>query len=267
MLLYRHGVVVASFPIPFILLSVLLVVYLSYSVTLRPAMIVEQLDRQLNHSVWFDNRQYRMEDICYQDYCRSNIRVPFGHGREEQNSLYPVFIHHKDSKIWSKFLEQANYTRDATAHTEVHYNTEKAALSAEFYILLLSYILVFTYISLVMSKVDLVQSRFGIGLSACWVIFSSLFMSVGLWYKIGFESMLVPWEVLPFLVIALGVENTLVLTNAVVSTSLDLPVKERVGLGFQMASGRMFKSLAGEMAILLFGSLISIPALQVISIK
>ncbi|KAJ3223277.1 hypothetical protein HK099_001318 [Clydaea vesicula] len=121
--------------------------------------------------------------------------------------------------------------------------------TGEFSILLVSYILVFVYISLVMSKVDLVKSKFGLGLTAVVMIFSSLFMSVGLWELLGINSMLVPWEVLPFLVIAIGVENILVLTNSVVSTSLDLPVKERVGLG-------------GEMFILLMGSLINIRALQ-----
>lgn len=61
---------------------------------------------------------------------------------------------------------------------------------------------------------------------------------------------------------AIGVENILVLTNAVVNTSLDLPVKERVGLGLSQVAIKMSLSLGGEMVILLLGSLISIRALQ-----
>ena len=44
-------------------------------------------------------------------------------------------------------------------------------------------------------------------------------------------------EVLPFLLMLVGVENTFAITNAVTSTSIDLPVKERVGLGTPSASG------------------------------
>ncbi len=148
--------------------------------------------------------------------------------------------------------------------------------------MLFAYFLVFLYISLVVSKVDLVKSKFGLGITAVAMIFSSLFMSVGLWDILGVRTMLIPWyairsfhcpapffstlnffrEVLPFLVMAIGVENILVLTNAVVNTSLDLPVKERVGLGLSQVAIKMSLSLCGEMAILLLGSLISIRALQ-----
>lgn len=38
-------------------------------------------------------------------------------------------------------------------------------------------------------------------------------------------------EILPFMVLAIGVENIFVLTNSIVSTSMDLPVKKRVGIG------------------------------------
>ena len=66
-------------------------------------------------------------------------------------------------------------------------------ITGEFLILLISYILVFLYISLVMSKVDLVKSKFGLGFAAVMMIFSSLLMSVGLWEFLGVDTMLVPW--------------------------------------------------------------------------
>ena len=87
---------------------------------------------------------------------------------------------------------------------------------------------------------------------------------------------------LPFLIIAVGVENIFVLTNAVVMTSLDLPVKERVGLGKLLCEDQfeslvyslillglarvgvpMLATLGWEMGFLLLGSSIDIPALQV----
>ncbi|KAI9340696.1 hypothetical protein DFJ73DRAFT_762600 [Zopfochytrium polystomum] len=160
-------------------------------------------------------------------------------------------------------------------------------MSAEFMILCISYFIVFLYISLVLGRVELVKSKFGLGLAAVVMVLSSLLMSVGLSSMMGITSSLVPWEVLPFLIIAVGVENIFVLTNAVVTTSLDLPVKERVGIGSTLcpvichcvrANGtdkpnatlaglskvgvKMSLSLAGELFFMLAVSMFNLPTLQ-----
>lgn len=41
----------------------------------------------------------------------------------------------------------------------------------------------------------------------------------------------VPWKLIPFLIVVLGVDNMFVLTTAVTQTSINLPVKERVAEG------------------------------------
>ncbi|KAJ3219744.1 hypothetical protein HDU67_009556 [Dinochytrium kinnereticum] len=103
-------------------------------------------------------------------------------------------------------------------------------VSAEYMILFVSYGLVFLYISLVLGRFELVKSKFGLGLGAVVMVICSLLTSVGLSSMMGVTTSLAPMEVFPFLIIAVGVENIFVLTNGVVTTSLDLPVKERVGL-------------------------------------
>ncbi|KAI9349088.1 sterol-sensing domain of SREBP cleavage-activation-domain-containing protein [Obelidium mucronatum] len=135
-------------------------------------------------------------------------------------------------------------------------------LSVEMVIVLLTYIIVFFYISLVLGKVELVKSKFGLGLGAVLMVFSSLTMSVGLTSWMGVTSSLVPWEVLPFLIIAIGVENIRVITNAVVTSAIDLPVKERVGIGLSKVGAKMAYSLARELCLLVLVSLINVPALQ-----
>ncbi|KAI8842272.1 sterol-sensing domain of SREBP cleavage-activation-domain-containing protein [Chytriomyces cf. hyalinus JEL632] len=135
-------------------------------------------------------------------------------------------------------------------------------VSVEVVIVALSYIIVFLYISLVLGKVELVKSKFGLGLGAVIMVFSSLTMSVGLTSIMGVTSSLVPWEALPFLIIAVGVENIFVMTNAVVTTSLDLPIKERIGIGLSKVGVKMTRSLAGQLIILMVVSVIDVPALQ-----
>ncbi|KAJ3023399.1 hypothetical protein HKX48_003316 [Thoreauomyces humboldtii] len=135
-------------------------------------------------------------------------------------------------------------------------------LTGESLVLSVMYLIVFLYISLVLGKVDLVKSKFALGFGAVVTVFSGLIMSVGLCSILGVQTSLVPWEAFPFLIIVVGVENISVLTNAVVMTSLDLPVKERVGLGLSKVGASMTLSLGGEMCLLIIASATSIPALQ-----
>jgi hypothetical protein len=134
-------------------------------------------------------------------------------------------------------------------------------LSAEVWLLGVAYLVVFLYVSLSLGRVELVRSKFGLGLSAVVTVIFALLMSVGVCHLLGSPLTLLPWyagirvcgscggawpiltcvrapavgwvgrEILPFLLMIIGVENTFTITNAVTGTSLDLPVKERVAIG------------------------------------
>ena len=126
----------------------------------------------------------------------------------------------------------------------------------------LSYFLVFLYISLSLGRVDLVKSRFGLGFSAVVLVLSSFTMSFGVCSLLGIHLDLVPWEILPFMVMAVGVENTFALTSAVVATSVDLPVRQRVGLGLGRFGGSMTRTLMAEIIILGAGVGLGVPVLK-----
>jgi hypothetical protein len=72
-------------------------------------------------------------------------------------------------------------------------NEADAFISAELVILIVSYIITFVYISLVLGRVELVKSKFGLGFAAVLMVFSSLLMSVGLASMMGVRPSLVPW--------------------------------------------------------------------------
>ncbi|KAI8813555.1 sterol-sensing domain of SREBP cleavage-activation-domain-containing protein [Cladochytrium replicatum] len=160
-------------------------------------------------------------------------------------------------------LERVWRGKGDVKHLYYQFGENVQRITSEHVVLAISYSLVFLYISLVLGRVDLVKSKFGLGAAAVCMVLYSFAMSIGLCEFLGVEtSVLVPWEVLPFLIILMGVENIYVLTNAVVTTSLDLPVRERVGMGLGKVGLRMITSLTTEMSILLIGSAINIPALQ-----
>ncbi|KAF9204296.1 hypothetical protein BGZ49_005451 [Haplosporangium sp. Z 27] len=135
-------------------------------------------------------------------------------------------------------------------------------ISAEYWLLAMAYFVMFLYISLSVGRVDLVKSKYGLGIAAVATVFVSLLMSIGLCSVFGVTLTLMPWEILPFMIIVVGVENINILVHAVVETSMDLPVKERVGRGLGTAGVSITLTLVAELCLLVVGAMTTIPAVQ-----
>ncbi|KAF8948961.1 hypothetical protein BGZ47_000636 [Haplosporangium gracile] len=135
-------------------------------------------------------------------------------------------------------------------------------ISAEYWLLGMAYFVMFLYISLSVGRVDLVKSKYGLGIAAVATVFVSLLMSIGLCSVFGVTLTLMPWEILPFMIIVVGVENINILVHAVVETSMDLPVKERVGRGLSTVGVSITLTLFAELCLLIIGAMTTIPAVQ-----
>ncbi|KAF9111514.1 hypothetical protein BGX27_004806 [Mortierella sp. AM989] len=135
-------------------------------------------------------------------------------------------------------------------------------ISAEYWLLAMAYFVMFLYISLSVGRVDLVKSKYGLGIAAVATVFVSLLMSIGLCSVFGVTLTLMPWEILPFMIIVVGVENINILVHAVVETSMDLPVKERVGRGLGTVGVSITLTLVAELCLLVIGAMTTIPAVQ-----
>ncbi|KAG0002830.1 hypothetical protein BGZ65_002289 [Modicella reniformis] len=135
-------------------------------------------------------------------------------------------------------------------------------ISAEYWLLATAYFVMFFYISLSVGKVDLVKSKYGLGIAAVATVFVSLLMSIGICSVFGVTLTLMPWEILPFMIIVVGVENINILVHAVVETSLALPVRERVGLGLGTVGVSITLTLVSELCLLVVGAMTTIPAVQ-----
>ncbi|KAI0217325.1 hypothetical protein L0F63_002371 [Massospora cicadina] len=84
-------------------------------------------------------------------------------------------------------------------------------------------------ILLSVGRFKLVKSKFWLGFAAVLIFNLSLLMAFGICLFFDLEIAFIPWKVVPFFIIAIGSENVLRITQAVASTSLDLPVRERIG--------------------------------------
>ncbi|KAI0082852.1 hypothetical protein K474DRAFT_1687913 [Panus rudis PR-1116 ss-1] len=86
-----------------------------------------------------------------------------------------------------------------------------------------------------MRRMDKVHSRIGLAFTGLVEILVSTITSVSVCTLVGFKVTMVPWEIFPIVVIFIGVENMLTLVDAVVHTSIALPVKMRVAEGLSRA--------------------------------
>lgn len=97
--------------------------------------------------------------------------------------------------------------------------------------LLTAYAFVIIYISRGLVNLRKVHSRFGLAFTGTTQLIISMIMSVSICALLGIRLTLVPWELLPFVIVVVGSENMYSLTKAIVDTPLSLTVSSRIAHG------------------------------------
>ncbi|KAI8049846.1 sterol-sensing domain of SREBP cleavage-activation-domain-containing protein [Syncephalis plumigaleata] len=122
---------------------------------------------------------------------------------------------------------------------------------------------VFFCASYSLGSVELVKSKNGIGFAAVLSIIFSWSMSYGFSAVLGIVYEVMPsCELHMLMVLVSCIENMFIVTNSVVSTSMDLPVAERVGRGFRAVGIPMSTGALVQIGILWMGFFFSTGALK-----
>ncbi|XP_064456623.1 sterol regulatory element-binding protein cleavage-activating protein-like isoform X2 [Ornithodoros turicata] len=162
--------------------------------------------------------------------------------------------------------------RDQKEIVHVHFQYQHTL--AEFVPLAAVYIILFFYIYFSVRKIELVKSKWAISICAVLTVMMSLFMSVGLCLWFGLNPTLngsplvsprsscMPSEILPYLVVVIGLENMLVLTKSVVSTPGHVGAKVRLAQGLGKEGWSITKNLLTELVLLTFAFFTFVPAIQ-----
>ncbi|KAL6307997.1 sterol regulatory element binding protein cleavage-activating protein [Sparassis latifolia] len=146
---------------------------------------------------------------------------------------------------WLHVLEEvAGHSGDLVVQAQtprlvaLEYNKEsstRSRLSVLSVFCLTAYFLFFVYCAITMRRMDTVHSRTGLAATGIVEILVSTLTSISVCALVGFRATMVPWELLPLIVIFIGVENMFHIVDAVLKTSVTLPVKERVAQGLSKA--------------------------------
>lgn len=132
----------------------------------------------------------------------------------------------KDSLLWETlFLDfMHNYTRD---HPEfsIAYKAERSIedeldrqSQSDIVTVAVSYLIMFIYILLALGDINncqsiLVDARFTLGFVGVVVVMLSVVSSLGFFFFLGIPATLIIVEVIPFLVLAVGVDNIFILVQ------------------------------------------------------
>ncbi|KAJ7168334.1 sterol regulatory element binding protein cleavage-activating protein [Mycena crocata] len=128
-------------------------------------------------------------------------------------------------------------------------------------LLYLAYTGFFVYVTWSMRRMDAVHSRIGITFTALVEIAVSTITSVSVCALVGFKVTMVPWELLPIVIVFVGAENMFNLVDAVGKTSVTLSVKQRIAQGLSHAGTSntlkvvSYNSILGVIAVFAAGAI------------
>ncbi|CAN6665610.1 NPC intracellular sterol transporter 1-related protein 1 [Trichomonascus vanleenenianus] len=139
-------------------------------------------------------------------------------------------------------------------------------------IVAISYVAMFLYASLALGgvvpcigRMSLVRSKFSLGLFGVFVVLLSVAASVGFFAFIGLKVTLIIAEVIPFLVLAVGVDNIFLLTHELNSVNISHPsesIEQRVARAVGRIGPSILLSASCESIAFALGGLVAMPAVR-----
>lgn len=174
---------------------------------------------------------------------------------------------------WENALEQYLLNLQPPSGVRISFNTDPSleselnkSTNTDAKIIVLSYIIMFIYASIALGgSLNILKTRFSLGLSGIVIVLLSVTSSAGFFSLMGVKSTLIIAEVIPFLILAVGVDNIFLITHELKGINYAYP-NESVPFRISKAVGRMGPSilLSASSQFLTFGlaASVAMPAVR-----
>ncbi|KAJ0913522.1 putative Sterol-sensing domain, protein patched/dispatched [Helianthus annuus] len=161
-------------------------------------------------------------------------------------------------------VKSKNLTLSYSSESSIEEEMKRES-SADAITILISYLVMFAYISLALGDTPrfasfYISSKVLLGLSGVILVMLSVIASVGFFSAIGVKSTLIIMEVIPFLVLAVGVDNMCILVHAVKRQQVELPLEGRISNALAEVGPSITLASLSEVLAFAVGSFIPMPA-------
>ncbi|KAK7299788.1 hypothetical protein RJT34_10616 [Clitoria ternatea] len=167
-------------------------------------------------------------------------------------------------------VQASNLTLSFSTESSIEAELKRES-TADVITILVSYIVMFAYISVTLGDTPpnpssfYLSSKVLLGLSGVFLVMLSVLGSVGFFSAIGVKSTLIIMEVIPFLVLAVGVDNMCIIVDAVKRQPPGLPIEERISNAMGEVGPSITLASLSEILAFAVGSFVSMPACRVFS--
>ncbi|XP_020240541.1 NPC intracellular cholesterol transporter 1 isoform X2 [Cajanus cajan] len=167
-------------------------------------------------------------------------------------------------------VQSRNLTLSFSTESSIEEELKRES-TADVITILVSYIVMFAYISVTLGDTPphpcsfYLSSKVLLGLLGVLLVMLSVLGSVGFFSAIGVKSTLIIMEVIPFLVLAVGVDNMCIIVDAVKRQPLGLPIEEKISGAMGEVGPSITLASLSEILAFAVGSFVSMPACRVFS--
>ncbi|KAG7662150.1 NCR1 [[Candida] subhashii] len=231
-----------------------------------PVNCLPSFQQPLKPHILFDN-----DDISKVKAFTVTVLVNSNSGDETFSNKSIEFEH--SFQKWAQVLQDEHPELNIAFSTEISLTEElNKSTNTDIRIIIISYLLMFLYSSLALggklphrSWHSLVKTRFMLGLCGILIILLSVSASVGFFSLIGLKSTLIIAEVIPFLVLAIGVDNIFLIVHELHLTTEhfpDLPLEDRISQALGCIGPSCFLSAILQVSMFLLATFVDMPAVK-----
>ncbi|CAG0884691.1 unnamed protein product, partial [Cyprideis torosa] len=179
--------------------------------------------------------------------------------RSRLYSLYPLRLSLNGAEPVNESSSSSSW-KDDTSFALVKYPSSPGLV--EIGPLAAVYLTVFLYVYFSVRNVGLLRSHLRLALATLFTVMASLCMSLAICSHFGLHLVWTGKEVFPYLVVLIGLENTMVLTRSVITPGNQVDPKLRLAQGLSREGWPIIKNLFFEINIVALGFFTFVPAIQ-----
>ena len=187
-----------------------------------------------------------MEGIDYNEYLIGNVTAVINQWKAA-HPLSPIIP------------LKADYLAERSIEDNIKLESSQNSL-----IVVISYVLMFIYVSVAIGFFpNIVHTKFGLGAIGILVVIGALVSGIGLTFYLNKKLTMISAEVVPFLILAIGVDNMFLIARA----ERDIPenvtdIAERIGFAMKEIGPSIFTAAFCESIAFFIGLLTDVPALR-----